>query len=441
MGKIKYGEGVIKINTIKIIPSTLHGKISVPSSKSLCHRAIIAAGLASENCNIDNVVFCDDIIATCNAMKNIGVLVTESKNSVIIKENNFLNKNKIKNEIDCLESGSTLRFLIPIVLLTGEQFTFTGRGRLTERPLTPYYKIFEEQNIRYNSTRGLPLTVQGKLMAGEYKIPGNISSQFITGLLFVLPLLAGDSKIIVTTELESKGYVDLTIDILSKFSVQIENLGYKEFHIKGNQKYKARNYRVEGDFSQAAFWLVAGILGKEIQCEDMNVNSLQGDRVIIDFIRKMGGNISIEQGEIKTKKSKTEGITIDAANCPDLVPILAVLASLSYGTTKIINAGRLRIKECDRLKAMATELTKLGGDVVETEDGLIIRGKENLTGGTVDSYNDHRIAMALSVASIRCIQPVILTNSDCVKKSYPEFYSDFVMLGGKINEWSLGKKS
>ncbi|MEK6263864.1 MAG: 3-phosphoshikimate 1-carboxyvinyltransferase, partial [Clostridium sp.] len=181
------------------------------------------------------------------------------------------------------------------------------------------------------------------------------------------------------------------------------------------------------------------ILGGDIQCEDMNINSLQGDKAIVDIIMKMGGNISIEEGRIKAKKSKTHGVIIDASECPDLVPILAVLASLSHGTTEIINAGRLRIKECDRLKAMATELTKLGGDVVETEDGLIIHGKESLEGGTVDSYNDHRIAMALSIASIRSNGPVIINDSACIKKSYPEFYKDFVMLGGKINEWSLGQ--
>lgn len=425
------------MNTIKITPSSLQGKISVPPSKSLCHRAIIAAGLASDTCNVENVVFSEDILATCNAMRDLGVSVTKGKTNAIVNGKNF--SNKTENNIDCSESGSTLRFLIPIALLTGSEFTFTGKGRLVTRPLTPYYKMFKEQDIKYSSNDGLPLTVQGKLKAGEYKLPGNISSQFITGLLFALPLLKGNSKIIVTTELESKAYIDLTIDVLSKFSVHIENLGCNEISIVGEQKYIAKDYRVEGDFSQAAFWIVAGILGGDIQCEDMNINSLQGDKVIVDIIAKMGGNISIEESKIKVAKSETRGVIIDASECPDLVPILAVLASLSKGTTEIINAARLRIKECDRLKAMATELTKLGGDVVETEDGLIIRGKENLEGGNVDSYNDHRIAMALSVASIRCKQPVIITDSACIKKSYPEFYNDFVMLGGKVNEWSLGQ--
>ena len=425
------------MSAIKIIPAALKGKISVHSSKSLGHRAIIAAGLSTDNCIIENVVFSEDILATCNAMRDIGVSVSESEDKLTIEGNKFTSA--INNKIDCKESGSTLRFLIPIVLLTGKEFTFIGQGRLAQRPLTPYYKIFKEQNIKYSSDEGLPLTVQGRLKTGIYKVPGNVSSQFITGLLFALPLLNGDSKIVVTSELESKAYVDLTIDVLSKFSVKIENVGYSEITIVGNQQYKARNYKVEGDFSQAAFWLVAGILGEEILCDDMNINSLQGDLAIVDLIVRMGGDVSIKEGKIKTKKSKTHGIIINASECPDLVPILAVLASLSEGTTKIINASRLRIKECDRLKAMATELTKLGGDVVETEDGLIIQGAEKLNGGTVDSLNDHRIAMALSVASIRCRQPVIITNSAGVKKSYPKFYKDFEMLGGVINEWSLGK--
>ncbi len=425
------------MNNIKIIPGSLQGKIKVPSSKSLCHRAIIAAGLSHEICNIENVVFSEDILATCNAMRNLGVLVSQGKDIVTIKGENF--SKEINNKIDCLESGSTLRFLIPIALLTGKEVTFTGKGRLAERPLTPYYKIFEEQKIKYSCKGELPLTLEGKLKPGEYEIPGDVSSQFITGLLFALPLLGEDSKIIVTTELESKGYVDLTIDILNKFSVKIENQEYKTFTIKGNQRYTASNYRVEGDFSQAAFWLVAGLLRGEVQCEDMNINSLQGDRVIIDIIQEMGGHVSLDGDKIKVKKSKTQGTTMDASNCPDLVPILAVLASLSEGTTKIINAGRLRIKESDRLKAMAVELTKLGADIVETEDGLIIHGKETLKGGIVDSWNDHRIAMALSIASIRCTEPVILTDSATVSKSYPEFYRDFSALGGKVSEWSLGE--
>ncbi|OFI06078.1 3-phosphoshikimate 1-carboxyvinyltransferase [Clostridium acetireducens DSM 10703] len=425
------------MNSVKITPRNLYGEIKIQPSKSLCHRAIIAASLSKGISNIKNVTFSHDIKATIDGMKALGADIKRSENNLCINGSEFLNLNK--NEINCIESGSTLRFLIPIALLTGNQITFNGEGMLKNRPLNPYYEIFKKQNINYSSHNGLPLSVKGLITPGDFEIEGNISSQFITGLMFALPLLKGDSRIILTTKLESKGYVDLTIDTLDKFSVKIESNNYNEFYIKGNQKYMPTDYKVEGDFSQSAFWLVAGILGGKIQCTDININSLQGDKAIVDIIKKMGGNISVYKDKIVTETSKTKGITIDASDCPDIVPILSVLAALSEGTTEIINAERLRIKESDRLKAMCTELNKLGADVKETNQGLIINGKDKLKGGTVESWNDHRIAMALSIASIKCSEPVIIKNSHSVKKSYPEFFKDFSMLGGVVHEWSLGK--
>jgi 3-phosphoshikimate 1-carboxyvinyltransferase len=424
------------LNCVKITPLNLQGEIKVPPSKSLCHRAIIAAGLSKGASNIHNIIYSEDILATCNGMKALGVEIKEAQNCLSIDGTNF--GNNLLSEIDCIESGSTLRFLIPIALLSTKPVTFSGRGRLSSRPLTPYYQIFDEKNIFYSSKEGLPLTIKGLLTAGTFSIEGNISSQFITGLMFSLPLLKGDSMLIITTELQSKGYVDLTIDILNKFGVKIENNNYREFFIKGSQKYNAQHYTVEGDFSQAAFWLAAGILGGQVQCNSIDTASLQGDKAIVDIIKEMGGDITVYKDKIVTKASTTKGITIDASECPDLVPILAVLASLSKGTTRIVNAERLRIKESDRLKAMASELNKLGAFIEETQDGLIINGVESLKGGTVDSWKDHRIAMALSVAAIKCTEPVIITNSDAVKKSYPQFFKDFKSLGGEVNEWSLG---
>jgi 3-phosphoshikimate 1-carboxyvinyltransferase len=424
------------LQAVKIEPSNLNGKIKIPPSKSLCHRAIIAAGLSGGRSEIYNVIYSEDIRATCSGMRSLGVEILEGENSLTVDGSSF--GTLTSKTIDCNESGSTLRFLIPLALLAGEEVTFTGRGRLASRPLNPYYKIFDSQNIKYSSREGLPLTLQGVLVPGDYEVEGNISSQFITGLMFALPLLDGDSRIVITKELESKGYVDLTLDMLKRFSVEIENRGYREFYIKGNQKYNSMNYRVEGDFSQAAFWLTAGILGGEIECSDISQDSLQGDKAILDIIRAMGGDITVNGDGILARPSKTRGITIDASECPDLVPILSVLASVSEGTTRIVRAERLRIKESDRLKSMATELKKLGADVTETADGLIINGVDRLGGGTLDSWNDHRIAMALAVASIKCTEPVIIINSDTVKKSYPDFFKDFSMLGGNVSEWSMG---
>lgn len=434
-----YAKEMIKMNSVRIEPSKLKGKIKIPSSKSLCHRAVICAALAQGESNIENVIFSNDIHATCEGMKNFGAEIeNRSEQSLIVKGKFPLSLEK--ETIDCIESGSTIRFLIPIALLSNKKVVFKGRGKLVSRPLDTYYEIFQNQNIKYiNNNGNLPLQIEGKLKSGIFEIKGNISSQFITGLMFALPLLEGDSKIIITTELESKGYVDLTLDMLNKFGIKIENNNYKEFLIKGNQRYINRDYKVEGDFSQAAFWLTAGILGEEIEAEDLNINSLQGDKAILDLIRKMGGNILIDNDLVKAKASKTKGIIIDASQCPDLVPILTVLAALSQGETKIINAERLRIKESDRLKAISTELNKLGADVKELEDGLIINGKQKLTGGIVDSWNDHRIAMALAVASIKCTEPVTITNSSAVNKSYPHFWEDFKKLGGKVYECNMGQ--
>lgn len=422
---------------VLINPGKLSGRVTIPSSKSICHRAVICAGLSKGESNIYNVAFSSDIEATIKAMEGLGVSILKGNNTLNIKASGNL---EVTNPvIDCIESGSTLRFLIPIAAAIGKKVEFMGRGRLIDRPLTPYYDIFNEQNIYYTNVNGkLPLTIEGRLKPGEYRVPGNISSQFISGLLFSLPLLMGDSKIIITTPLESKPYVDLTIEMLKNFSVHIENNAYRKIHIRGNQKYRAVDYNVEGDFSQAAFWLAAGILGADIEALGLNMKSHQGDMVILNIIEDMGGKLEEGEDRVRALPSATRGRIIDASQCPDLVPIITVLSALSHGTTEIINAERLRIKESDRLSAIANELNKIGADVKEREDGLLIRGVEALKGGVVNSWNDHRIAMALAIASIKCIEPLIIEDSECVKKSYPNFWEDFKSLGGEIDEWNVG---
>ncbi|MDP4143516.1 MAG: 3-phosphoshikimate 1-carboxyvinyltransferase [Bacillota bacterium] len=424
------------MKSVRINPSELEGKISIPPSKSVSHRAVICAGLSQGVSKVENIIFSEDIIATCRAMESLGVRIenqyaNDDRSTLIINGREDLDL--YKDEIDCTESGSTLRFMIPIAALVGKKVGFKGKGKLVSRPLNDYYNIFDKQEINYTTVNGgLPLTIDGKLKAGEYELSGDVSSQFITGLLFALPLMDGDSKIIITTDLESKGYVDLTLEALEKFSVHVENNNYKEFIIKGNQKYISRDYKVEGDYSQAAFWITAGLLGGDLKCCDLDINSLQGDKEILDIVQRMKGNLTITDDCIQAVTSSTTGTIIDASQCPDIVPILAVLGSLSSGTTEIINAERLRIKESDRLKAISTELNKLGADIEEKQDGLLIKGVEKLKGGIVDSWNDHRIAMALAVASIKCTEPVTITNSDCVKKSYPGFWEDFKKMNGNL---------
>ena len=250
-------------------------------------------------------------------------------------------------------------------------------------------------------------------------------------MLFALPLLEGASEIVVTGKLESRSYIALTLSALADFGIKVEHEGYRHYYIAGGQQYKPRDYQVEGDYSQAAFWLVAGTLGSPITCQGLRADSLQGDSAIVPIIRAMGGYLEQDAKTVTAQPRATHGITIDAADCPDLVPVLTVLAALSEGTTHIINAGRLRIKECDRLRAMTNELNKIGGQITELPEGLIIEGRASLRGGVLECWNDHRIAMSLAVAALKCSEPLILRGTECVAKSYPRFWEDYATLGGR----------
>ncbi len=414
---------------ITINNKKLSGVVKVPSSKSLSHRALISACLAGEGI-VDNLIYSNDIDATMNCMRSLGFDFITNDNAVKV-----IKTDKFNDNMNCQESGSTVRFLIPVAMSIVDSMTFHGENNLVKRPLSIYLDIFNKYGIPYEKgIDELPLTVKGKLKSGNFDVLGNISSQFITGLLLSLPLLDGDSTIKIIGNLESKGYVDLTLDVLSKFGIEIINNNYNSFEIKGNQQYKPCDYFVEGDFSQAAFWLVYSTLNGGIELDGMNINSLQGDKEIIDFIHAMGGEVVFDK-YLTARKCNTHGAIIDLKQAPDLGPIMTVLACLSEGETRIINAQRLRIKESDRIKAMTTELNKLGANIIETEDGMIINGVKELTGGTVDSWNDHRIVMALAVASSRASGKVTITNCEAINKSYPHFFEQFKGLGGDTFEF------
>ena len=427
---------------LKLGNGRLRGNVKVPPSKSMAHRAIICASLSTGISKIENIDYSDDIIATIEAMKALGANIEKYEDHIKvygIREHNLDDSLKV---IDCNESGSTLRFLIPISLLVKGKKKFIGRGNLGKRPLNTFYNIFDKDGIEYSYEEGvLNLEVEGELKGGEYHLEGNISSQFITGLLFTLPLLNTDSKLIITTEMESKGYIDLTLSALRDFGIEIINNDYKEFIIKGNQEYKGRDYRVEGDYSQAAFFLTADAIGNDVIIEDVLLDSAQGDKEVVDILERMGLEVKAEGNTLVTNINKPLVSTvIDGSQCPDIIPVLSVAAALSEGTTEIIKAGSLRIKECDRLKAVATELRKLGAKIEEKEDGLIIEGVSELKGGVeVWSWNDHRIAMTLAIAATRCNEPIILKDYKCVSKSYPSFFEDYRNLGGIADEWNVGK--
>lgn len=428
---------------LKIYPSKLKGEVKIPPSKSMAHRAIICAALSDGLCIIENIDYSDDIIATIDAMNSLGAKIVKHKDYIeVIGAYGSDEKPQETRIIDCNESGSTLRFLVPISLLFKGSSKFIGRGNLGKRPLTTYYNIFERQGIEYSYEEGnLNLVINGELNPGTFEVEGNVSSQFITGLLFTLPLLKEDSKIIITTEMESKGYIDLTLRAMNDFGVEIINNNYREFIIKGNQKYKARNYRVEGDYSQAAFFLCADSLGNDVLCKDLDLNSLQGDKEVIDILERM--NVVFNANDIGVKgttNGELASTVIDGSQCPDIIPVLTSVAALTKGTTEIINAGRLRIKECDRLAAVTSELNKLGAKIIEKEDGLVVTGVEKLQGGVeVWSHKDHRIAMTLAIASTRCEEPIVIKDYECIAKSYPNFFEDFKALGGNVHEWNVGK--
>ncbi len=428
---------------ITIYPKYLGGEVKIPPSKSMAHRYIIGAALSQQEVIVKNIEASKDIEATLEVMSNLGVgfyRVAENDGTLtLIVEGHGSDFNLVNKVFNCNESGSTLRFLIPLLLLFSEEVIIEGKGKLGQRPLDVYYEIMREQGIDYsNDGDKLPLTLANgrkTLQPGLFKVKGDISSQFITGLLYALPLLEGDSVIEMTTTLESRPYIDLTIKALADFDIKIENENYHVFRIPGNQKYSSGVYEVEGDYSQLAFFAVAGAIGtKEIRCTGLDRHSLQGDKVIIDIMKRMGADIEEIVGGFVFKPSKTKGCIIDIRECPDLVPALCVLASLSVGETNIINGERLKIKESNRLESTSKELMKLGADIFIGEDSLTIKGCVGFSGGKVDGWNDHRVAMSLGIASQRADGPLVLTGANSVAKSYPRFWTDFVKLGGKISE-------
>ena len=408
----------------------LIGEITPPPSKSILHRYIIGSSLAKGISKIENISFSDDIIATIEAMKKLGAKIEKKDNYLLINGSKTFDKEYLNNnsEIDCNESGSTLRFLLPLSIVKENKILFKGKGKLFKRPLSPYFENFDKYQIKYSHINENEILLDGQLKSGEYEIDGNISSQFITGLLFSLPLLSGNSKIIIRGKLESSSYIDITLDCLNKFRIKIINNSYKEFIIKGNQTYKSGNYQVEADYSQGAFFLVANSIGSNIKINGLNSNSLQGDKKIVDFISQIDN------------WNKKEKLTLDGSETPDIIPILSLKACISKKEIEIINIARLRIKESDRLKATVKELTKLGFDLLEKEDSILINSRKdfnkiNNSPVYLSSHSDHRIAMMIAIASTCYNGEIILDNLDCVKKSYPNFWEVFLSLGGKIYEY------
>lgn len=440
---------------LQIIPKKLSGAVTPPPSKSQAHRLLIAAALANGTSTVRNVAMSQDVEATLRCLTALGGRWRETAPGVleITGTGGHRAAGQDLPQLDCGESGSTLRFFIPIALAAAGGGVFTGRGRLMERPQGPYFDLFREKGIFFEQKDGV-LTVRGRLEPGEYRLAGNVSSQFFTGLLFALPLLDGDSTLVPTTPLESVGYINMTREATELAGVHSQWREGNVLFIPGNQRCRSFDATVEADWSQAAFWYAAQGLGNPLTIEGLNPRSLQGDRVIAHHAEMLRGEplhggvtVPILGGASAASTQPSfqpplrpgwstrcvGSISLPLTHCPDLAPPLAAWGALLNGTLYLKDAGRLRIKESDRLATITAALRALGADVTEEPERLIINGKPSLPGGTVDCAGDHRIAMMAAIAATGCTGPVTLLGAECVKKSYPDFWEVYASLGGEIH--------
>ncbi len=408
-------------------PFQANGTVFAPPSKSDAHRAIICAALSGGVCTIAPIALSDDIRATIGCVEALGA-ASKIENKTLTIDGTGVFSNKTAT-LDCGESGSSLRFMIPVAAAGGVEATFLGRGRLPERPIGVYTEALPEKGVTVDTEGGLPLKISGQLKSGVYRVPGSVSSQFITGLLFALPLLKGDSDIILTSPIQSAGYINMTIRTMAKFGVEVDILD-NGWHIRGRQHYVPSDYTTDGDWSQAAFFLVAGAVSGDVEVLNANIDSAQGDRRIAALLREFGAEVIQDGDRLRVKRSPMTAIDIDASQIPDLVPVLAVCACFANGVTRITNAERLRIKESDRLKTTAQLINSLGGKVKELPDGLEITGVGKLYGGFAEGCGDHRIVMSAAVCASGAAEKIKCTDAMSINKSYPDFFEDYAKIGG-----------
>ena len=416
----------VNVSAVKLM-----GRIAAVSSKSDAHRAVICAALSDGRTDISLGEFSDDINATVDCLSAMGAEIKRSENGFVFESGVKHGRDAILN---CRESGSTLRFLLPVAAALGGRKSFYGAGRLPSRPLLPLMNALENHNIAFDNKK-LPFVSVGKLSGGNFTVPGNVSSQFISGILLALPI-TGDGGIITVTEgLQSSGYVDMTVRTMNKFGVICGKTGADLYTVDRATKYVSPvNYRVEGDWSGAAFFLVAGAVAGDITVSGLDTESAQADRAIIDVLRDFGAEISCEGDGIRVRTGDALPISVDVSDCPDLFPVLAVLACRAKGVSKLYNASRLRLKESDRVATTAEMLRALSVEVEESVDALVIHGTGEIKGGAVNGAGDHRIVMSAAIASLMCGKEgngsVMITDAEAISKSYPSFFRDLTSLGG-----------
>ena len=408
------------------------GAIAAPPSKSMAHRAVLCAALSKGTSHIRNLEFSKDIAATLAAAGQLCARVTTGENDAVVE--GLGQFRPVSAPVDCCESGSTLRFLIPLASLTGQEITFVGRGRLMERPQSVYEELYRAKGLRFEQTPS-GLTVEGLLSSGDYTLEGNVSSQFISGLLFALPLLAGTSTLRLLPPVESRSYIDMTRAVQAAFGVTSRWLDGNTLALPGRQHYHPCDHAVEGDYSQAAFPAVLGAVCGGVTVTGLSPDTLQGDAVILDILHRCGAQFTREGDTVTFAKAPLHGVDIDLADCPDLGPVLMVLGLLCEGTTVIRNAERLRLKESDRIAAMEAELRACGG-VLESEGGTItVHGcAEHLHApeGILHGHNDHRVVMSLAVLSAAAGLPLTVDDAEAIQKSWPNFFAAIRPLGVEV---------
>lgn len=411
---------------IRILPSSLSGTFSAPPSKSQAHRYLICAALADKPTLIRAGETNDDIAATVGCLRALGAEIVRTDDGFMVTPVKEAAENYAV--LDCGESGSTLRFLLPVAGALGVTAEFTGKGKLPSRPIIQLMEVMTGCSF---SSATLPFTLSGKLQNGDFAIEANVSSQFISGLMFALPLIGG-GRIIPSTETESTAYIDMTLDALQTFGVNIEVEKYDGsfcYRYVGGKYTSPGEITVESDYSAAAFLLAGGAIGGKVRCDNLNRYSLQADREIMRLLKRFGAKVD----KNTVSADELHGIEISAEEFPDLVPILAVMGVFCDGQTKITGAGRLRIKESDRLYAVFKCLKAMGADIKQTGDGLVIRGNEYIKGGKINGFNDHRIVMAMTIAATYAENPTVITGAEAINKSYPDFFRDYVKLGGRYD--------
>ena len=415
-------------------PAHLHGTAAAPASKSEAHRLMICAGLTQGETTLTGYMDSADMAATRRCLRALGAATERGEDWLTLR--GYARKAARLPVLDCGESGSTLRFFVPIALAVAGGGVFRMHGRLGQRPMDVYRDLFVPRGVRWRMGVGCDgaaeLTVQGKLEAGNYVLPGNVSSQFVSGLLFALPLLGEDSTLTVQTPVESAGYIRMTVEAITRSGVTMDEVAPFKWRIPGNQTYKAQPGRLSGDYSQAAVLLCASALGHDVSVTGLAQQTTQGDRAVLTHLRALGAQVEETEQEIRVQADGLHGAVLDMSDCLDIAPILALTCQLAEGESRLTGCGRLRIKECDRLAATVEILNLLGGDARAEGNDIVIRGVRKLRGGVkIPDYNDHRMVMLASVAASLAENPVTVAGTEALNKSWPEYVSVYKQLGGK----------